>query len=91
MFKTKNIVEKNYIQEIDCLRAIAVILVVFFHYEIFNFSGGFLGVDIFFVLSGYLITKILSETKKEKYWLINFYNKRLRRILPALLIVIIFW
>ena len=89
MFKTKNIVEKNYIQEIDCLRAIAVILVVFFHYEIFNFSGGFLGVDIFFVLSGYLITKILSETKKEKYWLINFYNKRLRRILPALLIVII--
>ena len=50
MFKTKNIVEKNYIQEIDCLRAIAVILVVFFHYEIFNFSGGFLGVDIFFVL-----------------------------------------
>ena len=51
MFKTQNIVDKNYIQEIDCLRAIAVVLVVLFHYEIFNFTGGFLGVDIFFVLS----------------------------------------
>ena len=89
MLKIQKIVHKNYYQEIDSIRAIAVLLVVFFHFEMFNFTGGFLGVDIFFVLSGFLITKILSETEKQGFWLLFFFNKRLRRILPALYLVII--
>ena len=89
MLKIQNIVNKNYYQEIDSIRAIAILLVVFFHYEVFNFTGGFLGVDVFFVLSGFLITKILAETEKKGYWLIFFFNKRLRRILPALYLIII--
>ena len=82
--------KKIYLAEIDCLRAIAILLVVFFHYEISIFKSGYLGVDIFFVISGFLISKVLVETKKEKNWLITFYNKRLRRILPALYITILF-
>ena len=89
MLKIQKIVHKNYYQEIDSIRAIAVLLVVFFHYEVLNFTGGFLGVDVFFVLSGFLITKILSETEKKGYWLLFFFNKRLRRILPALYLIII--
>ena len=89
MLKIQKIVHQNYYQEIDSIRAIAVLLVVFFHFEMFNFTGGFLGVDIFFVLSGFLITKILSETEKQGFWLLFFFNKRLRRILPALYLVII--
>ena len=54
----------------------------------FSFKGGFLGVDIFFVISGYLISKLLTETKKDENWLLIFLNKRLRRILPALYITI---
>ena len=89
MLKIQKIVHQNYYQEIDSIRAVAVLLVVFFHFEMFNFTGGFLGVDIFFVLSGFLITKILSETEKQGFWLLFFFNKRLRRILPALYLVII--
>ena len=49
--------------EIEFLRAISVLLVVFFHFEIFKFSGGFIGVDVFFVISGYLITSIILREK----------------------------
>jgi peptidoglycan/LPS O-acetylase OafA/YrhL len=84
--------KRNYIPEIDGLRAIAVISVILFHadFEIFkiNFKGGYLGVDIFFVISGYLITKlIILEQKSQQFSFSNFYLRRARRILPALLLV----
>ncbi|OYU11103.1 MAG: acyltransferase [Comamonadaceae bacterium PBBC1] len=79
-----------YRKEIDGLRAIAVLPVILFHAGFEAFSGGFVGVDVFFVISGYLITSIiLVEYEQEKFSLINFYERRARRILPALFIVII--
>ena len=78
----------TYRPEIDGLRAFAVIPVIFFHAGFKLFSGGFVGVDIFFVISGYLITSIiLSEMEVGKFNLINFYERRARRILPALFFV----
>ena len=78
-----------YRPEIDGLRALAVLPVIFYHAGIEIFKGGFVGVDIFFVVSGYLITTIiLKDIKEEKFSLINFYQRRARRILPALIIVI---
>ena len=80
----------RYRPEIDGLRAIAVIPVIFFHAGFEWFSGGFVGVDIFFVISGYLITTIiLSEMDQGKFSLANFYERRARRILPALFFVMI--
>lgn len=75
----------KYRAEIDGLRAIAVIPVILFHAGFELFGGGFVGVDVFFVISGYLITTIIiSEILKERFSLINFYERRARRILPAL-------
>jgi peptidoglycan/LPS O-acetylase OafA/YrhL len=75
--------------EIDGLRAIAVLSVVFFHAESPYFSGGFIGVDIFFVISGYLIASIIISDKRNKCFSIsNFYERRVRRILPALFVMI---
>lgn len=74
---------------IQGLRAIAVISVIFFHYQVSYFDGGFLGVDIFFVISGYLMTLILDK-KIDLDNILTFYLKRARRLLPALLIVIVF-
>lgn len=77
-----------YRREIDGLRALAVIPVVFFHAGISLFSGGFVGVDVFFVISGYLITTILiSEMRKGDFSLLNFYERRAKRILPALFFI----
>ena len=87
----------SYRKDIDGLRAISVIAVILFHSEINLFQGGFVGVDIFFVISGFLITKIIiSEIFKKKFKLINFYKRRIKRLLPALLTIIvssilIFW
>lgn len=81
----------RYRPDIDGLRAIAVVSVILFHYQLAAASNGFLGVDIFFVLSGYLITKQLQSLPLEngfKHFLIGFYLRRLRRILPALLVVL---
>lgn len=79
----------HYRPEIDGLRAIAVIPVVFFHAGFSLFSGGFVGVDVFFVISGYLITSILlKEMEKGTFSILNFYERRARRILPALFFVI---
>lgn len=79
----------NYRKEIDGLRAVAVIPVILFHLGIAGFSGGFLGVDVFFVISGYLITSILLQEKESgKFSLFKFYDRRARRILPALLLTI---
>ena len=80
----------NYRKEIDCLRALAVLPVIFFHAGFQAFSGGFVGVDVFFVISGYLITSIiLTEKSSGRFTLINFYERRARRILPALFVVML--
>ena len=78
-----------YKPEIDGLRALAVIGVIFYHSELL--PGGFLGVDIFFVISGYLITSIIYKEylKEKKFSFTNFYQKRIRRLLPALFFVIL--
>jgi peptidoglycan/LPS O-acetylase OafA/YrhL len=75
----------KYRPEIDGLRALAVMPVIFFHAGIQAFSGGYIGVDVFFVISGYLITSIiLSELSNHSFSFIGFYERRARRILPAL-------
>ncbi|MDC0010734.1 acyltransferase [Porticoccaceae bacterium] len=75
----------KYRAEIDGLRAIAVIPVLLFHAGFELFSGGFVGVDVFFVISGYLITTILIEDlDKNRFSIVSFYERRARRILPAL-------
>lgn len=80
----------KYRREIDGLRAVAVIPVVFFHAGIKCFEGGFVGVDVFFVISGYLITTIiLSDMNSGKFSIVNFYERRARRILPALFFVML--
>lgn len=74
-----------YRKEIDGLRAVAVVPVIFFHAGFKLFQGGYVGVDVFFVISGYLITSIiLSDLSKQKYSIVTFYERRARRILPAL-------
>lgn len=80
----------KYRAEIDGLRALAVLPVIFFHAGFSFMSGGFVGVDIFFVISGYLITSlIVAEIDKGKFSLVNFYERRARRILPALFLVVL--
>jgi peptidoglycan/LPS O-acetylase OafA/YrhL len=80
----------KYRKEIDGLRALAVIPVILFHAGFTAFSGGFVGVDIFFVISGYLITTVIAdEMEKNSFSLMNFYGRRARRILPALFFVMI--
>ncbi|VCU70110.1 O-acetyltransferase OatA [Pigmentiphaga humi] len=79
----------RYRLEIDGLRAIAVLPVIFFHAGVTGFGGGFVGVDVFFVISGYLITGIIIEDLcKERFSLVHFYERRSRRILPALFVVL---
>ncbi|WP_420458039.1 acyltransferase family protein [Neolewinella sp.] len=78
----------KYRPELDGLRAVAVVPVILFHAGFSLFGGGFVGVDIFFVLSGYLITGILCrQLDAGTFSLITFYEKRARRILPALFTV----
>ena len=78
----------KYRSEIDGLRAIAVVAVILYHAG-FGVSGGYIGVDIFFVISGYLITSlILKEMRTGSFSLIQFYERRARRILPALFLVL---
>ena len=75
----------NYRSEIDGLRALAVIPVILFHAGFELFSGGFIGVDVFFVISGYLITSIIiDDLSNKRFSLVQFYERRARRILPAL-------
>jgi peptidoglycan/LPS O-acetylase OafA/YrhL len=75
-------------KDINGLRALAVLPVLFFHAEWKVFSGGFLGVDVFFVISGFLITSlILKDLKAGNFSILSFYDRRARRILPALLLI----
>lgn len=81
----------SYRPEIDGLRTVAVVPVVLFHAGVDFFSGGFVGVNIFFVISGYLITKIIyTEIQQKTFTVKNFYQKRLDRLLPVLLAVLTF-
>ena len=81
----------RYRTDIDGLRALAIIPVVLYHSGITLFSGGFVGVDILFGISGYLITFIINEEIKQKRFSItDFYERRIRRIFPALFSVILF-
>lgn len=80
---------RGYRDDIDWLRAIAVLAVVAFHFEVPGIWGGFVGVDIFFVISGYLITGIVqSELKAGHFSFAHFYERRVRRLLPALYAVV---
>lgn len=80
----------KYRAEIDGLRALAVVPVILFHAGIEFFQGGFVGVDIFFVISGYLITSILiDDLQAGRFSIVQFYERRARRILPALFAVVI--
>jgi peptidoglycan/LPS O-acetylase OafA/YrhL len=79
---------KSYRPDIDGLRAVAVIGVVAFHAAPRLLPGGFVGVDVFFVISGYLISGlILAEIEQGAFSFLNFYRRRIRRILPALVLV----
>ncbi|RWP48642.1 MAG: acyltransferase [Mesorhizobium sp.] len=77
---------QKYRPEIDGLRAIAVISVILFHAGFTTVPGGFVGVDIFFVISGYLITQILSG---HPFSILQFYERRIRRTLPALMVMML--
>ncbi|GAB4137513.1 MAG: hypothetical protein Tsb0016_02780 [Sphingomonadales bacterium] len=80
----------KYRAEIDGLRALAVLPVVFFHAGMSTFSGGYVGVDVFFVISGYLITTIIiNELQLGQFSIARFYERRARRILPALVTVVV--
>ena len=75
----------NYRPDIDGLRALAVIPVVLFHAGLAGFSGGYVGVDVFFVISGYLITRLIHDEMTDgRFSIVQFYERRIRRIFPAL-------
>ena len=82
----------NYRREIDGLRALAVMPVMFFHAGFSIFSGGFVGVDIFSVISGYLISSIiLAKMEAGTFTLANFYERVASRILLAFFVVMFAW
>ncbi|HEY0795797.1 MAG TPA: acyltransferase family protein [Acidisarcina sp.] len=82
---------KKHRKDIDGLRAIAILSVLGYHCGLPGFSGGFVGVDVFFAISGYLICGIIvREIKQERFSLKRFYERRCKRILPALFVVLLF-
>jgi peptidoglycan/LPS O-acetylase OafA/YrhL len=81
----------RYRRDIDGLRAVAVVPVVLFHAGLKPFGGGYIGVDVFFVISGYLITLLIAgEIEQGRFSIVRFYERRVRRILPALFAVVFF-
>lgn len=84
------LIKKEYRPELNGLRAIAVLLVLLFHLDLPWMKGGFLGVDIFLVISGYFISKnIISDLQQERFSFKKFYTKRLRRLFPALIVTLL--
>ena len=81
---------RGYRSDIDGLRTLAVLPVILFHLDIGIFTGGYVGVDVFFVISGYLITSIIArELTAGNFSVLRFYERRFRRILPALCFVVL--
>jgi len=79
----------KYRADVDGLRAVAVLPVLLFHAGVAGFDGGFVGVDVFFVISGYVITlKLLSDLEQGRFSIVDFYERRIRRIFPALFFMI---
>lgn len=90
LLKTDKTLSKNYQPGVDGLRAVAVILVLIFHVGFSSVPGGFVGVDVFFVISGYLITGIIfNQTEKGTFSYINFMLARIARLYPALIATLI--
>ncbi|MEZ5503721.1 MAG: acyltransferase [Halioglobus sp.] len=80
----------GFIQSIEGMRSFAVLAVLLFHLQVPGFAGGFLGVDLFFVISGFIITRnILSDLHNRKFSLKEFYIRRFRRLYPALLVTVL--
>src|ERR1700680_1221892 len=81
--------KSRYRADIDGLRAVAVLLVLFDHLHT-RVTGGYIGVDVFFVISGYLISSvIISDMTSGNFSIVSFYERRIRRIFPALLVMIL--
>jgi peptidoglycan/LPS O-acetylase OafA/YrhL len=79
----------KYRADIDGLRAVAVLSVLAFHIGLSEFKGGFVGVDVFFVISGYLISSIIfAEINARQFTIVGFYERRIRRIFPALFVML---
>lgn len=79
---------KNFREDINAIRSVAILSVLIYHFNFFGFETGWIGVDIFFVISGYLMTAIiLGKIEKEKFSFSEFYLSRLRRVFPALFFV----
>ncbi|MDI1301266.1 MAG: acyltransferase family protein [bacterium] len=88
--KHSHLAHPKYRSDIDGLRAVAILPVVIFHACPSIMPGGFIGVDIFFVISGFLISSIIfSSLERDRFSLIEFYNRRVKRIFPALILVLI--
>jgi peptidoglycan/LPS O-acetylase OafA/YrhL len=88
--KRTHLTHPKYRADIDGLRAVAILSVVAFHAFPYWMQGGFIGVDIFFVISGFLISTIIFDSlERERFSFIEFYSKRIKRIFPALLLVLI--
>ena len=88
-------INKNIFRlDIEALRGLSVILVILYHFKlsILDYQiikGGFIGVDIFFVISGFIITKIIIENEIKNFLLLPFYERRIKRIIPLLVVVLI--
>lgn len=79
---------QEFRSDINGLRALAVIVVVLYHFGVYGITGGYVGVDIFFVISGYLMTKIITEKISSQHFsVLDFYAARVRRIVPALIFI----
>ena len=76
----------KYRNDIEGLRGVSILLVVFYHFGISFFNSGFIGVDIFFVISGYLITNIII---RKEFTISRFFEGRVRRLLPGLLLMLV--
>lgn len=93
MLNNTDVKSSNFRGDINGLRAWAVVSVVLFHFGVFGFSGGFIGVDVFFVISGYLMTGIIAKglsnslSSNKRFSVLEFYVSRAKRILPALIVL----